>query len=303
MHAVSRRTFLRTATAAAAATALHNHAWAGRAGDPLGIQLFMVGADLQADVPDTLKKIRAIGYQHVESFSLAGLTAPQFRKALDDAGLKCRSSHLMFGGGDFGPLFAQANALGAKYAVSSILLPFNEQIQMNEIVGKLSQLTLDDFKQMAAKANQIGKKAKEAGLQYAYHNHNFEFKDYGGQTGYDLLLKETDPDLVKLELDCGWMTIGGHDPIAYFKKYPDRYRLMHAKDFVALTPTSNTLDPAKHPAITEVGSGKIDWPPIVAAARAAGVEFYYVDHDPPFKGKTAFQAAKIDFDYLQPILG
>jgi sugar phosphate isomerase/epimerase len=99
------------------------------------------------------------------------------------------------------------------------------------------------------------------------------------------------------------MTIGGQDPIAYFKKYPDRYRLMHAKDFVALTPTSNTLDPAKHPAITEVGSGKIDWPPIVAAARAAGVEFYYVDHDPPFQGKTAFQAAKIDFDYLQPILG
>jgi sugar phosphate isomerase/epimerase len=263
----------------------------------------MVGTELQADVPGTLKKIRAIGYQHVESFSLAGLTAAQFRKALDHADLKCHSCHLMFNGDDFGPLFAQANALGAKYAVSSILLPFNGQIQMTEIVGKLSQLTLDDFKRMAAQANHIGQKAKEAGLQYAYHNHNFEFKDYAGQTGYDLLLKETNPDLVKLELDCGWMTVGGQDPIVYFKKYPERYRLMHAKDFVALTPISNSLDPAKRPAITEVGSGKIDWPPIVAAARAAGVEFYYVDHDPPFAGKTAFEAARIDFNYFQPILG
>jgi sugar phosphate isomerase/epimerase len=104
--------------------------------------------------------------------------------------------------------------------VSSILLPFNEQVQMTEIVSKLSQLTLDDFKRMADKANQIGQKAKEAGLQYAYHNHNFEFKDYGGQTGYDLLLKETDPELVKLELDCGWMTIGGQDPSPTSRNIP-----------------------------------------------------------------------------------
>lgn len=303
MQSTSRRTFIHTAAAAAAITALGNRARAARVRDPLGIQLYMVGAELQSDLNGTLKKIRAIGYQHVESFNLAGLTAPGFRKALDDADLKCHSSHLMFTGEDFGPLFAAANILGAKYAVSSILLPYNEKIQMSELIAKLSNLVLDDFKRMAAQANRIGQKAKEAGLQYAYHNHNFEFKDYGGQTGYDLLLKETDPELVKLELDCGWMTVGGQDPIAYFKKYPKRYRLMHAKDFVALTPTSNSLDPAKRPAITEVGSGKINWPSIVAAARAAGVEFYYVDHDPPFAGKDAFEAAKMDFDYLQPILG
>jgi len=300
MGRISRRSFL---GGAAAAAALQTRAWAGGAGNPLGVQLYMVGSELKADVPGTLKKLRAIGYQHVETFSLPGLTAAEFRKALDDADLKCHSSHLMFTGDDPGPLFAAANTLGAKYAISSILLPLNEQIQMTELVGRLSQLTLEDFKRMAAQANEIGRKAKEAGLQYAYHNHNFEFKDYGGQTGYDLLLKETDPELVKLELDCGWMSVGGQDPVAYFKKYPKRYRLMHAKDFVAITPASNSLDAGKHPAITEVGSGKIDWPRIVAAARAAGVEFYYVDHDPPFAGKTAFEAAKIDYNYLQPILG
>ena len=292
-----------TGAAAAAAASLPRNSWAASVKYPLGVQLYMVGTELKADVNGTLKKLRAIGYQHVESFSLVGLTAPEFRKALDDADLKCHSCHLMFQGDDLSPLFAQANALGAKYAVSSILLPFNEQIRLTEIVSKLSQLTLDDFKRMAAQANQIGQKAKAAGLQYVYHNHNFEFKDYGGQTGYDLILKETDPELVKLELDCGWMTIGGQDPVAYFKKYPTRYRLFHAKDFVALKPSGNSLDPSSHPAITEVGSGKIDWPSLVAAAKAAGVEFYYVDHDPPFAGKTAFEAAKIDYDYLQPILG
>jgi sugar phosphate isomerase/epimerase len=305
MHEISRRGFIARGLAAAgmASVGLRREAWGAGEKHPLGVQLYMVGSELKADLGGTLKELRAIGYQHVESFNLAGLTAAEFRKALDDADLKCHSSHLMLNADDLSPLFAQANALGAKYAVSSILLPFNEQVQMTEIVGKLSQLTLDDFKKMAAQANQIGQKAKAAGLQYAYHNHNFEFKDYGGQTGYDLLLKETDPELVKLELDCGWMTVGGQDPAAYFKKYPKRYRLFHAKDFVALKPSSNSLDPAGHPAITEVGSGKIDWPSIVAAAKAAGVEYYYVDHDPPFAGKTAFEAAKIDFDYLQPILG
>jgi sugar phosphate isomerase/epimerase len=303
MNSISRRSFIATGAAAAAVACLPQDSWAASVKYPLGVQLYMVGAELKADVNGTLKKLRAIGYQHVESFSLVGLTAPAFRKALDDADLKCHSCHLMFQGDDLSPLFAQANALGAKYAVSSILLPLNEHIQLTEIVSKLSQLNLDDFKRMAAEANLIGQKAKAAGLQYVYHNHNFEFKDYGGQTGYDLLLKETDPELVKLELDCGWMTIGGQDPIAYFKKFPARYRLFHAKDFVALKPISNSVDPSKHPAITEVGSGAINWPSVVAAAKAAGVEYYYVDHDPPFAGKTAFEAAKIDYDYLQPILG
>ena len=192
MHSLSRRKFLQQSSVALAAASLSSRALAGKPGDPLGIQLYMVGSELQADLPGTLKKIRAIGYQHVETFSLNGLTAPQFRKALDDADLKCHSSHLMLNAEDLSPLFTQANALGAKYAVSSILLPFNEKFQMTELLGKLSQLKLDDFKKMAALANNIGRKAKEAGLQYAYHNHNFEFKDYGGQTGYDLLLKETD---------------------------------------------------------------------------------------------------------------
>jgi sugar phosphate isomerase/epimerase len=270
---------------------------------PLGVQLYMVGTELNADVNGTLTKLRAIGYQHVESYSLANLTAQGFRKALDNADLKCHSSHLNLNADDLGPAFAQANALGAEYAVSSILFPDNQHVEGSETENKLSQLTLDDFKKMAAEANHIGQKAKEAGLQYCYHNHNFEFRDQGnGQIGYDVLIKETDPELVKFELDCGWMSVGGRSPEHYFKTYPSRYRLFHAKDFVSLD-KSNSTGEGKHPAITNIGSGKIKWRPIIAAAKAAGVKFYYVDHDPPFNGKTAFEAAKIDYNYLQPLLG
>ncbi len=297
----TRRRFLAAGTATAVSSALP--AWSAAPKHPLGVQLYMVSKELAADPNGTLKQLRSIGYQHVESFSLPGMTAAAFRKALDDADLKCHSSHLMFKDEDWGPLFADANALGAKYAVSSVLLPMTEKMGMSEMIAKLSTLTLDDFKKTADLANRIGQKAKEAGLQYAYHNHNFEFKDYGGQTGYDLLLKQTDPQLVKLELDCGWMTVGGYDPITYFAKYPERYRLMHAKDFVAIKPASNSVKPGERPAITEVGSGMVQWKPIVAAAKAAGVEFYYVDHDPPFVGKTALEAAKVDYQYLQPLLG
>ena len=146
MHSVSRRTFLTASAATVASASLQREAWAF-SGYPLGVQVYMVAAELKADLNGTLRKIRAIGYQHVESFTLEGLSAPEFRKALDAADLKCHSAHLMLNADDLSPVFAQANALGAKYAVSSILLPYNEQIQMTELTSKLSQLTLDDFKQ------------------------------------------------------------------------------------------------------------------------------------------------------------
>ena len=309
MNRISRRSFLKQGAAATASaallTAIPEQVHATSLAKATGIQLYTVGKELAADLQGTLAKIAAIGYRTVESAGVAGKSAAEFRKALNDAGLRCPSSHIFPSPGQTPQdYFAIAKTLGSEYIVSSVMIKPDANIKsVDDYIRLIGALTQDDFKKMAAEANHIGQKAKEAGLQYAYHNHNFEFKDYGGQTGYDLLLKETDPELVKLELDCGWMSVGGQDPVAYFKKNPNRYRLMHAKDFVALKPSSNSLDPAKRPAITEVGSGKIGWPAIVAAARAAGVEFYYVDHDPPFAGKSAFEAAKIDFDYLQPILG
>jgi sugar phosphate isomerase/epimerase len=163
-------------------------------------------------------------------------------------------------------------------------------------------VTLDDFKRTAELANKIGAKAKQAGLQYAYHNHNFEFKDQGGgKTGYDLLLAETDPELVKFELDCGWMVASGHDPIDYFGKYPNRYRMIHVKDFQKGTLPTTTLLGAGAPKGTELGRGFIEYGPIFAAASKAGVEHFFSEQEPPIEGMTALEAAKVNFEYMRAL--
>jgi sugar phosphate isomerase/epimerase len=162
---------------------------------PIGIQLYTVGQELQKDVSGTLKQIREIGYTEVETAGFAGLTAKQFRAELDKAGLNCHSAHLQWNSPDLSPVFADAQALGVHFVVSSGLFP----------PGEGAQPTVDAYKKMAAHINDIARGAQRAGLQYAYHNHNFEFKDLGdGKIGYDVLLAETDPSLVDFELDCGW---------------------------------------------------------------------------------------------------
>jgi len=313
MSQFPRRQFLITGTAAVTALALEptiaGPLLAETPGRPLGIQLYTVAADLARDVPGTLKALNNIGYRNVETAGFGKLSASNFRKALDDAGLRCPSAHLRFTAADPGPLFDDAHAMGAKYAVSSVLVavpdppagtPPNDARQA--FVKNLSSLTLDDFKRTAELANSIGAKAKAAGLQYAYHNHNFEFKDQGnGQIGYDVLLSQTDPELVKFELDCGWMVAAGHNPIDYFSKYPNRYRMIHVKDFLAGAKPTTSLAGSDRPTGTELGRGHIDYGPIFAAAGPAGVEYFFSEQEPPIVGMTALEAAKVNFDYMRAI--
>lgn len=298
----SRRSFLINTPVAALALA----AGARRiAADPLGvapgIQLYTVGADMQKDPPGTLHALREIGYVYVEAAGFGKLSPADFRKAVEDAGLKCPSAHLQFSSADPEPLFDQAHALGVQYVVSSVLIAQPPGASMRGFITALSSQTADDFKRNAALANDIARKAKAAGFQYAYHNHNFEFRDLGGgKIGYDILLAETDPDLVKFELDCGWISAAGHDPVDYFKRYPNRYRMIHVKDFVKGPPTTDLMG-ASRPKGTELGRGWIDYHPIFAAAKAAGVEYYFSEQEPPFTDMTALAAAKADYDYMHAI--
>jgi sugar phosphate isomerase/epimerase len=155
-------------------------------------------------------------------------------------------------------------------------------------------MTLDEAKRTAEVANQIGAKAKQAGFQYAYHNHHMEFADQGGgAVGYDILLRDTDPELVKFEIDCGWMVVGGHNPVDYFKKYPNRFPMIHVKDFLP----GNAPD---HPG-AELGHGIIDYGPIFAAAEKAGLRHYFTEQEGPFARMTELQAAQQAFTYLQTV--
>lgn len=299
----SRRTFLKRGALAGAALLLAGSR--GLKGDPLGvapgIQLYTVGADLKKDVPGTLAALAKIGYRYVETAGIAPLSAKEFRSALDGAGLKCPSAHLRFGNEDPGPLLEEANALGVHYAVSSVLVAKPMGTSMAEAIKSLSQLTADDFKKTADLANQLGRRAKQAGLQYAYHNHNFEFKKVDGEvTGYELLQKGTDPELVKFEADCGWMSAAGMDPVALFQRYPDRFRMIHVKDFLK-GPATTDLMGAERPKGTELGRGFVDYKRIFAAAKSAGIQYYFSEQEPPFTDMPAMDAARADYEYLHAL--
>ena len=285
----SRRQFLaqigKTAAAGALLAGEPLSLFANPLGKPIGLQLYTVGQELKGDYEGTLKKVAATGYRVVETAGFFGKKPAEAKKALDDAGLKCLSLHI-WGGGGIQETIPYANALGAKYVISSALLPHRDNV------------TLGDYKAMAEHCNQLGQEAKKAGLQFGYHNHNFEFKPLEGGIGYDELLKSTDSELVKFELDCGWMAAAGHDPAEYLTKYPDRYRLLHIKDFKPTPQPSYSLAKEQRPAPAELGRGHIDYKPIFAAAAKSQVEQYFVEQEPPFTEMPALEAIRVDYDYL-----
>lgn len=306
---ISRRHFFSLAGGGLAAAALSRRVY-GAQGLPVGIQLYTVGADLAKDPAGTLKKIAEIGYSEVEIawFGLS-VSAAQFRDLVRDAGLKAPSVHLLFGMQDTSKLLDDAKTLGVDYVVSSVLVanpPKNIQDPkvLQEFFEAVNRMSADDFRRAAAKANEIGQSAKAAGLQYAYHNHNFEFQDVGGgKTGYDILLEETDPTLVKFEGDCGWMKVAGKDPIDYLTRHGDRYVMLHIKDFKNIAKPITTLSLTGMPTGTELGRGSIDNKSIVEAGLKTGVKHMFVEQEPPFKDVPALEAAAIDYHFLKPLLG
>jgi sugar phosphate isomerase/epimerase len=280
------------AGAVAAGSLIAHRALANPMGMPLGIQLYTVGEPLTQDTPGTLKALHDIGYREVESAGLAKHTVKELRQMLDDAGLKCPSAHLQLGGPETEAQYADAHVLGAHYAVSSVLFTPGGR-------PKLSELGLDGFKELAGRMNAVGKTAKAAGLQYAYHNHNFEFEKMpDGTPGYDVLVKETDPELVKFEIDCGWMVVAGADPVHYFKTYPGRFKMLHIKDFKPEGHPTIDLMGKGRPQGTDLGTGFVDYKPIFAAGKAAGIEHIFVEQEAPFL-VSRLESAKVDFAYLQ----
>jgi sugar phosphate isomerase/epimerase len=268
-----------------------------------GVQMYMVAADFKKDPAGTLKQLAAIGYGYVEAFAMAISNIPEFKKMLSDAGLGCPAGHFAFGFMPTEKVLDQAGELGVKYVISSVLPPGpSSGGGAAGIMQKMNHLTAEDFKGMAATANQIGESATKHGLVFAYHNHNVEFRKLDGGTGYDILLKETDPSLVKLEVDAGWMAAGGADPAKIIAANADRVKLLHFKDFSTITPPINELGPTAGGHIVDLGTGVAPLKAAYEAAKRAGVEYFIVDHDPPFHGKTALEAAKVDYAYVAGLM-
>lgn len=313
--AIGRRAFLGTAAAAGLMAATTGWAAAGQrrrffAGHdlPIGLQLYTLGQAPYSDLDGTLQTLARIGYRTVEPVALMKRTAAALRAALDRAGLACPSTHVPLqadgsGGpslaGDLGALAADMHRIGVKYVVVPIFAvpqrfrPRNGEDGLHFLSRAGAEMTADDWRRLASQLNEKGAALKREGLKLAYHNHNVEFVRQGAGTAFDLLLANTDPDLVWFEMDVGWVAAGGADPVALLRAHRRRFRLIHIKDLKASTVPNHAfgMDPS------DVGSGALDWTKILPVAYEAGVRYYYVEQEPPFAGPR-MDAARTDYEYL-----
>lgn len=307
---LSRRTFMAAAagTTMAALLAKSGNGRADPLGLPIGLQLYTVGDELGKDLDGTLKTIAAIGYREVETAGLPGtVDAAQLRAALDKAGLECRSTHfplpllLM----DLAGQIKQAQQLGAQYLICSapwvadvtrFKPPAAGQGMEHSFMALLDSFTMDDWRWNVEQFNRIGAEVKKVGLQFGYHNHGAEFRIFDGKVAFDEMLRGTDPALVAMEMDCGWVANAGHDPVDYLKRHPGRFHLLHVKDLKKGFKPNTGFDIQG----TEIGHGALDWPRIFAAAKAAGVKGYFVEQEPPY-ARPPLEGIKISYDYLHSL--
>jgi sugar phosphate isomerase/epimerase len=278
----TRREFLRAlGISAVGATALSRVTWAelARKKLPLGIQLYTVRDLLAKDFEGTLAQVGAAGYKEVEFAGYYKRTPAQVRDALAKAGLTAPSSHIPLPKDDdaWKQALADANAIGHQWVVIPWLDPALRK-------------TPDDWKRHAERLDHLGGLTKDAGLKFAYHNHDFELAQNaaGSGTYLDLLLTQTDPNLVSYEMDVYWVTKGGGDPLAYLAKYPHRFAMLHLKDATA----------APEQKMVDVGSGVIDWRTVLTSARAQGATHAFVEHDKP---ADSLAAARASANYLSTL--
>src|ERR1022692_2555344 len=291
-HAMNRRTFLETATTLSAATLLTSRlGWAAteHKAEHIAVQLYSVRDAMKEDFDGTLAKVAKVGYKEVEFAGYFGRTAQQVKASLEKVGLTAPSTHVQYDELDdkFPSVIETSKTIGMNYIVCPWI---PEELRKSP----------DIWKQAAKKFNHCGEQSKKAGIQFAYHNHWFEFLPVDGKLPYDELLKECDANLVKMEMDLCWITAAGADPIKYFNQYPGRFPLVHVKDLKKLPNITaggsqnfgDTVD------LTAVGGGIIDWKKIFAQSEKAGIKHYIVEHDKP---ENPFESITKSYDYLNKL--
>ena len=252
-----------------------------------GLQLYSLRDDMPKDPKGVLKQVAAFGYKQIESYHhgelgfMWGMEQKEFKKYLDDLGLTIVSTHhpvvenFPANKAEFEKTAAQAAEIGMKY----ILCPW---------LG--AQKTIEEYKQKAALFNQCGEVCKKAGLRFGYHNHDYSFLPLEGQIPQDVLMQNTDPELVDFEMDMYWVVTAKADPEAWLKKYPDRFKLCHVKDRIK--------NSTEHDATTTLGLGSIDYPKILNTAKGLGMQYYIVEHE-RYDGTTPLKAVEADAVYMK----
>jgi sugar phosphate isomerase/epimerase len=257
----------------------------------VGLQLYTIRDEMSKDVAGTLKKLSDMGYKYLELANYAdgkfyGFMPAEFRKIVNDLGMDIVSSHTSVEAAGITMESAKKMAddhalLGVKYCVQ----PWVEEVNRN----------IESYKKMIADWNQVGAVMKEVGIQFGYHNHNFEFANIDGVVPYyDIFMPEMDTTLITMELDMYWATKAGQDPVEMFNKYPGRFQLFHFKDMAQQS--APFYDVIKDD-ITSVGAGLIDFKRIYAARETAGMKYLFVEDDNQGNGKP-FEALEISISNI-----
>lgn len=274
----TRRDFIKTSSIMAAGSmVLPLSSFSSLKSAPYGLILYTVREDMQKDPMGTLEKISSIGYEVLEAAGYGdrkfyGMKPAKFKEAVESFGMKLLSSHNGVTEDNVKEIAEDAAEAGLKYVVKP----------------SMAHDSLDDFKRGAEMFNKFGEIFNQTGIRFGYHNHSFEFEKMDDVIPYDILLQETDPTLVTMELDLYWITKGGHDPWEYFEKFPGRFELWHVKD---MKETGKQYE-------TEIGNGIIDFKKIFFMKKLAGLKNYFVEQD-TCRDFSTFESVQISLDYIK----
>lgn len=231
-----------------------------------------------------------MGYREVENAGYFegkyyNMPLKEFRKVLDDNGLKMRSGHTQTGAKDPNQKRTMINQWEAACEDAANI---GQQYLVLAYIHDFERKSLDDYQRMIELLNKCAVTAKSYGLSMLYHNHDFEFMPIDGTVPYDMILAQTDRKLVNFELDLYWVKYAGKDCLEYFRQHSGRFPLWHVKD----------MDKTNERYFAEVGQGVIDWQPIFEAQEAAGLKQFYVEQD-FCKNHLPLESVKISIDYLK----
>jgi sugar phosphate isomerase/epimerase len=237
----------------------------------LGLQLWSLNSAFRQNVPASLDAVASFGFKLVETAGTYGVPVGEFAAGLRAHGLRAISAHFSYAelDGNLAAVIAQARTLG----VESIVIPV--------IPHHPLRFTVADARIAAAKFNAWGEVIRANGMKLGYHTHGYEFQPSAmenGLTPFDVLVQNTRPDLVFLEMDVFWVAHAGVDPVALLAKYPGRWRMLHLKDLRTGAPR-NHLGSAPPADDVPIGTGEIPWPAVFRAARSAGVVDYFIEDE------------------------
>ncbi|HEV7781860.1 MAG TPA: sugar phosphate isomerase/epimerase [Chitinophagaceae bacterium] len=247
-----------------------------------GLQLYSLRDDMPKDPKGILKQVSSFGYKQIESYDHGqlgmfwGMSPSDLKKYMDELGMVIISSHCNIDK-DFEKKVDQAASIGMRY----LICPWKDP-----------QKDLDGCKKIAAQFNQCGEICKKAGIRFAYHNHDQEFKVIEGQMVQDIFMANTDVSLVDFEMDIYWVVTAGQDPEAWLKKYPNRFRLCHVKD--------RAKGATKREETCDLGTGSIDYTPILKTAKKNGMQYYIAEQE-HYPDSTPVKSAEVDAGYMKKL--